>query len=103
MGIEIKSLTVQDLEDLLRESLSKDLFDDPGWSREDARRAIHETLEMCVEELHDVEVTEATLEQLVALRLMGKDIKTTLHITVEIQPVQPLEEVHVNFVIGNTL
>ena len=100
MSDKIDRINARRLLTYIRSKLQKS-FDlmKPGWDPEEAHRIISQAIEENFPEDYGFKVNTPTLEKLVALRLMGQDLKSTLHLDVEFTPSSPAEFVHVNLVI----
>lgn len=86
--------------DYIRKNLQNSLEGrevDPDRAKEIISRTIRENLPKD----SPIRIKEPTTEQLVALRLMGEDIRNTLHFSVEIVPKYPLDFVQAKVVVGN--
>jgi len=88
----------------VKRSLQKSLdWEHPGWDPDRAYEAIQKVMEEKFPKDRGFQVKLPTREKLVALRLMGEDIKNTLHIDIEYNPPTMREWIAVNFVIGDKI
>ena len=102
MDDEIVRINERRLLTYIRRNLKKSFdLDKPGWDPEEAYRIISRTVEERFSSGYGVNVKLPTKEQLVALRLMGHDLKSSLHLTIEFTPPTPAEFVRMRIVLGD--
>lgn len=103
---DLEKMSTKRLLDYIQRCLRKTLENhgvssEEGWDPEEVHQMISRKVREIIPEDGNVIVKTPSLEQLVALRLMGKDIKSTLHLSVEFSPPKPLDVFHTRIVVGN--
>jgi hypothetical protein len=73
----------------------------PGWDPDEAYETISRIVGESVPPGAGIEVIPPSREKLVALRLMGKDIRNTLHLDIEFKPIVATELITFTLVLDN--
>lgn len=99
---EVDSVNVRRLLNSVRRNLWKNLdLLKPGWDPDGAYQIVSRTIEKNLPPDSGSKVKKPTREQLIALRLMGKDLRRTLHLEVGFTPPVGADRVDLRFSVGN--